>query len=148
MRTSNLLHPSVDDLLADCEEDLQRATLLVWLCHVGADGKLLNKYRKTWWSEFLPERVILCALISSTVSAFVAELCGRLQGRIGQGNEQGGHDQRAEFMKLCGLPEAEQRRIMDCLERQATVVCTFVRADQDARRIDGQNQKESRAQAG
>lgn len=133
------LHPQVLDWLEEVDEDLQHATLLVWLCNSGADGQLRKRYAKQWWSEFLPERVTLAALISSDLSQFVSELSGRLQGSFGQSNQQGGEAQRSVLLKLIGLGEPDQRRILATLEQQASVCCTFVRADQDAKRKEQKN---------
>lgn len=98
-------------VVASLPEEHQAASLLVWLAHRGADRKLRRKYAVKWWSGYLPERVMLSAMISDDLAAFTAELSSRLGGTIG---EQGasGELHRYVWRTLLTLPESLQRRAL------------------------------------
>lgn len=126
------LHESLHPIWTDLDPPLQIATALVAVCHHGADGELRGKMAKTWWSQFLPSRVILAAKVSSSLSAFCAELAQRLQGQIGATNDRGGEQHRTVAAMLFALDAETHEDVLDVLESQAVVCATIIRASGDA----------------
>jgi hypothetical protein len=132
--------------LAHCLPGHERdALLLVVLAQEGHGWELSKPSSRrvslTWWSEFLPSRILLSARTSSTVGEFMSELTRRLRGQIGAKGEAG-ELHRQEYTRICAQGQQEQQAILDVLERQAAVLVTLTRANIDERKRFYRGQKE------
>lgn len=145
------LHPSLYDLYERLDGPMRTALAIVLVCHAGHGWDLKKERRMAlkWWSEFLPARVKLAALTSSTLGEFTQALLHRLRGQVGDRyDSQRGNRQRAVWQEIVTAPEEAQDAVLDVLERQASVLTTLVRADVEAWRkerggpIDGEKASE------
>lgn len=131
------IHPELHPLWRSLSAAEQHALALVWLAQQGHGWDLAAPANRRqairWWSEFLPSRVVLAARTCSSLGEWCSALCARLRGQMGAKGEDG-FRHREILARLLAIGESEQRAVLDVLERQAQVLVTMVRADQDLKR--------------
>lgn len=127
------VHESIRPLWESLDPETQVATALVWICQAGCDGVLRQRYAMKWWVSFLPERVVVSAMTSSTLQEFCATFAQRLQGQVGGGTADEAARHRAMWLEAATYPLEFQRRVLDVLETQPQTCTTLIRAHLDAR---------------